>query len=475
MVTPPAHALGFEDLEHEGEIARLPLAGALPGWLRGTLVRNGPGRWRLGAVSLGHWFDGFAMLHRFHLADGQVGYANRLLDSRFLRHARRHGRLGQRTFTSDPRRTWWSKLYAYLLPTPGDNALVNLVPHGAELLALTESTAQLRVDPRTLETLGSMIYRDRLRGHVTTAHPHVDGVRREMINLLTRYGRVSRHQFYRLPFGSDRREPIGVLESGEPSYQHSFAVTASTVALIEYPLVVRPLSLSFGNDSILGSYRWKPVLGTRIRVLDRASGRLRATFRAAPRFGFHQVNAFEDGGQLVLDVAVNDTPEILDTLSLARLRAGGRRTFPVLHRYRLDLTTATLEEGALGDETIDFPAIDPRTAGRPTAVVYGVGIADAQRSSFLDQLVRCDITAGTRAVWRQEGCYPGEPVVVPEPGSPLADAGVVLSVVLDARSRRSFLLVLDARSFAELARAELPHHIPFGFHGQFIAQPDPSA
>jgi beta,beta-carotene 9',10'-dioxygenase len=27
--------------------------------------------------------------------------------------------------------------------------------------------------------------------------------------------------------------------------------------------------------------------------------------------------------------------------------------------------------------------------------------------------------------------------------------------------------VLDAATLAELARARVPHHIPFGFHGQF--------
>jgi carotenoid cleavage dioxygenase-like enzyme len=47
---------------------------------------------------------------------------------------------------------------------------------------------------------------------------------------------------------------------------------------------------------------------------------------------------------------------------------------------------------------------------------------------------------------------------------------VVLSVVLDSRAGRSFLLVLDAVSFEELARAEAPHHIPFGFHGQFATE-----
>jgi carotenoid cleavage dioxygenase-like enzyme len=41
-------------------------------------------------------------------------------------------------------------------------------------------------------------------------------------------------------------------------------------------------------------------------------------------------------------------------------------------------------------------------------------------------------------------------------------------VVFDSSTGRSFLLVLDAASFEERARAEVPHHVPFGFHGQFM-------
>ena len=55
-----------------------------------------------------------------------------------------------------------------------------------------------------------------------------------------------------------------------------------------------------------------------------------------------------------------------------------------------------------------------------------------------------------------------------EPGRDGEDDGVVLSVVLDTNAGRSFLLVLDAGSFEEIARAEAPHHIPFGFHGQYF-------
>ena len=37
---------------------------------------------------MNHWFDGFAMLHRFSFADGDVSYANRFLESRAYRAAR---------------------------------------------------------------------------------------------------------------------------------------------------------------------------------------------------------------------------------------------------------------------------------------------------------------------------------------------------------------------------------------------------
>ena len=62
---------------------------------------------------------------------------------------------------------------------------------------------------------------------------------------------------------------------------------------------------------------------------------------------------------------------------------------------------------------------------------------------------------------------PGEPVFVPQHDAKGEDDGVVLSVVLDSNSGQSFLLILDSKSFKEIARALVPHHIPFGIHGQY--------
>ena len=49
--------------------------------------------------------------------------------------------------------------------------------------------------------------------------------------------------------------------------------------------------------------------------------------------------------------------------------------------------------------------------------------------------------------------------------------GVLLSIILDSSKGNSSLLALDAHNLDELARAEVPHHIPFGFHGQFAHAP----
>jgi beta,beta-carotene 9',10'-dioxygenase len=71
-------------------------------------------------------------------------------------------------------------------------------------------------------------------------------------------------------------------------------------------------------------------------------------------------------------------------------------------------------------------------------------------------------------VWTEKGCHPGELIFVSRPDRVQEeDDGVILSVVLDSNKGNSFLLVLDAKSFEEIARAEVPNHIPFGFHGQY--------
>ena len=49
----------------------------------------------------------------------------------------------------------------------------------------------------------------------------------------------------------------------------------------------------------------------------------------------------------------------------------------------------------------------------------------------------------------------------------LQDDGVVTCMVT-GNDGKGFLLVLDASTFEEIARAKLPYGLPYGFHNQFF-------
>ena len=124
-----------------------------------------------------------------------------------------------------------------------------------------------------------------------------------------------------------------------------------------------------------------------------------------------------------------------------------------------------MERTALAEEDLELPRIAyGRHNERPYRYVWGNGTG---AGGWLERISKVDTESGHTLSWSQPGCYPGEPVFVAAPGAEDEDAGALLSVVLDGEAQRSFLLVLDAADLHELARAELPHHIPFGFHGQF--------
>jgi carotenoid cleavage dioxygenase-like enzyme len=138
-----------------------------------------------------------------------------------------------------------------------------------------------------------------------------------------------------------------------------------------------------------------------------------------------------------------------------------------LRRYRIPLSKAIADYKVLTSEAIELPRINyQRCNTHNYQFVYGVG--SSQSNNFIDQLVKVNVQNGTTQIWHSSGCYPGEPVFVAAPDTLAEDEGVILSVVLNVQKENSFLLVLDGQSWNELARIEVPYHLPFDFHGQYF-------
>jgi carotenoid cleavage dioxygenase-like enzyme len=444
----------------------------VPKWLTGTLVRNGPARFEVGDQKYNHWFDGLAMLHKFTFAAGRVSYANRYLRSRAYEEAMAKGRISCGEFATDPCRSLFQRVASWFSPKVTDNSSVNIAYWADAVLALTESRLAVRFDPDTLATLGVYEYDRALKGPLATAHPHFDAGRRRQYNCMLDFGRQSQYRFFSIDQETGRQSEVATIPVERPAYVHSFGMTERYVILAEFPLVVNPLRLRFSGKPFIRNYEWEPERGVRFHVVEKESGRLVCTARRAACFAFHHVNAFEDGDEVIVDIVAYPDPTIIEQLYLDRLRSSEPVTaMGKLTRFRISAgdTVDDISGKRLFEASIELPRFDyGRRAGRRYRYVYGA--SNEVPGDFIDSLVKLDVERGTASTWREEGCYPGEPVFVAGPQASHEDDGVILSVVLDSRKARSFLLILDATTFSERARAHGPHHIPFGFHGNFLAK-----
>jgi carotenoid cleavage dioxygenase-like enzyme len=462
-----AHTLGFADLTEEVRVDALPLSGTVPTWLHGGLVRVTPAQMDFERRSVAHWFDGMAMLNRFGFSgDGTVSYGSRFLDTAARREALASGGTSIAGFATDPCRTLFQRVQSAFSPELTDNANVNLARVGDDYIAMTETPVPVKFDAETLETLGPDEGAQRF-GQITTAHPHHDPERRELVNFAAHLGRKSEYRVYARR-SADQSRTLATMPVREPSYMHSFALTPRHVLLIENPLVVNPPKLALSGKSFIHNYVWKPELGVRIHAFDRATGALTRSWTTDPFFVFHTINAYEDGDDVVLDLCAHADDSIIGMLDLDKLRSGSGHSDLGARPLRLTLSAAgTVATRELADVDLELPRINYRTRnGQPYRYVYGGSAGDA---AFLKRLVKIDVADRSVAVWEEPNAWAGEPVFVPRPGATAEDDGVVLSVVLDTDAGASFLLVLDAATFEEVARARAPHHIPFGFHGQFFS------
>jgi beta,beta-carotene 9',10'-dioxygenase len=466
------HRLGFSPLEGEFEIDALPVEGEIPPWLRGTLFRNGPGTWEAGKSRMRHWFDGLAMLHRFGFREGEVSYANKYLRSPQYQHIHRESRIGYSEFATDPCRSIFKRLTSAFSPEFGSNASVTVHKLAGRFVALTETPLPVEFDPETLETVGVLEYQDGVEGIGTSPHPHTDPGSGDALNTITHFSRTSEYRVFRLlaGTGAPRRKVVARIPAREPAYMHSFGQTERHVVLAEYPLVVNSLKMLLTGRSYAENLEWKPERPTRFHVVDRESGERAGVYEADAFFAFHHVNAFERDGEIFVDLlAYPDDAVIRDYYMDALLSRRGPTAAAELRRYRLRPGNSASYE-KLADEPLELPRINYEAHnGRDYSYVYGIGQGRDQ-VGWPERLVKVNVRDSSALVWREEGCYPGEPVFVPAPDGRSEDSGVVLSVVLDTAAGTSFLLVLDASSFGEMARARVPHHIPFGFHGQYYGE-----
>ncbi|KAK1330418.1 hypothetical protein QTO34_010607 [Cnephaeus nilssonii] len=403
----------------------------------------------------------------------------------------------------DPSKNIFSKAFTYLshtIPDFTDNCLINFMKCGGDFYATTETNYIRKINPQTLETLEKVDYRKYLAINLATAHPHYDSAG-NVLNIGTSIVDKGKTKYviFKIPATApDRTKGKSPLQHTEvlcsipsrsllsPSYYHSFGVTENYIIFLEQPFKLDILKMA---TAYIRGVSWASCLAfhredkTYIHIVNQRTGKPVSTkFYTDPMVVFHHVNAYEEDGCLLFDVIAYEDSSLYQCLYLANLKEGfegNSRIVPVptLKRFAVPLcmdknaevgsnliklastTARALKEKddqvycqpELLCEGLELPQINYAHNGKPYRYVFAI---EVQRTPIPNKILKYDILTKSFLRWREEHCWPSESVFLSSPDAKEEDDGILLTAVVSSDPQKlPFLLILDAKSFAELARA----------------------
>ena len=482
------------------------ITGKIPEWVNGTLYRNGPGRYEFGDKKYQHIFDGQACIQRFRIANGQVRYSNKILETKSYQKSLNEKQLFPIYGPPDHNRSFLTRVKAFLSPVT-DNPIVNVAPFSNnQLYAMSEFHSMSQINPKDLSVVKSFNVKDHFDGIITSsAHPHVepDG---SWVQIATNLKKL--HYDFEKYDGSyqpneldnlyERGKVIASIPSSHKfgvSYFHSFGLTQNYIVFFEQSWQVNYLQMVknlFKNKPFSEAMIKMPDWNARIRVVHKETGKeVNQKFFTDPLILFHHINAYErvdpknkDKVELVVDfcgydpksfiikeVAKKD-PIVKESFDYVKLDAFAQRiTVPLELNSKKNSETYCPLWCLNSDYKIDFPYINyERFNAKPYKYFYTTG---QQNGSYYILKMNYDNKTDLLAKeYFEEGMYllPIEPIFVEKPNPESEDDGIVLVIVLSKKN--GYLSVLDAKDLKEIARAELPEDTKavMTFHGFFADQ-----
>ena len=431
---------GFEDLRIEGE---------LPTDLQGTLYRAGPFLYESFGRPYSHPFEADGGIMAARIGGGRAKGATRIVQSEGLREERVAGK--PLYGSAAP---WLKRIASASQQKIKNTANTSILSWQGRLFGLMEAAKPTEVDPETLETLGATDL-DGLIPQAFSAHPRHCPARKSIFNLGLSYGRQNALDLFGLP-ETGRARRVTTLELPYATLVHDFAITDKHAIFLISPAVLQLWRAILQVGGFADLFRWEPERGSELIVvpLDEPSKVRRIQVDAF--WVWHFANAFEQGGDIVLDMC-----RYKDLNSLDAIGGKGVTSPSALVRGRISKNRFTTE--VLTKDLQEFPSASPLALTKENKHTWMQGS---------NGLGRFDHERGEQDLWNTpNGQLASEPVFVPHPEAAHEGEGWVLSLILDGSSDRSFLGVFNAMNMAEGPKAKLwfDQRIPLTFHGQFVA------
>lgn len=444
-----AWGLGVENAPVEGyaPAAMRVVHGRAPRGLEGSLYRNGPGWFRYGSSSTGHWFDGDGFIQRFAISDGQVRHSAKFADTLKRRIEQQRQQVvfpgfGTRGIPGAP------------VGSPDDINAANtsVMMAGGELWALWEGGSPTRMNPDTLETIGIRPLREDLAAMPFTAHPKVEPDGR--IWNIGAYGQ--RVMIWRLA-ANGTLEDAQVIDVGQPSYLHDWAVTERHLIIPLQPWVHDRMMAP-----LVDGYTWHGDQPFRVMVLDKNDYTNRRMYELPAMFFFHTGDAWEDSdGTIRFDLCASPNAHFVTEQARSMLHQDNGETpsaelvLAVLHADG----RAELQRSGIHGE---FPQTDRRRQGLARDLVV---IANDREVSTLGLMNwrtgRSDSFSFGAGQMVQEHLF------VPKRANGGERESWLVGVTLNANERATEMHVFDAARISDgpVVAWRSRYAAPLGFHG----------
>ncbi|KAI5838794.1 carotenoid oxygenase [Morchella snyderi] len=505
----------FEVFHEERTPIELKVTGEIPEYALGVLYRTGPGGYQTTTdkgveIGMSHWFDAFAQTHRFNLiSPTKVLYNSRHTCDAVLQSIRETGKIpsGFSFAQRDPCQNFFRKFMATFAPRPqvkspdGVNISVTVSTDypgypadekGRSLYVKTDAAAVQRLDPETLEPVGlarqAALHPD-LTGPLSASHSRTCPVTGDVFNYNLTLGHKPIYRIFKVAKNTGKTDILATINDAPGAYIHSFFLTPRYVVICVWGshYACGGIKMLYHRNIIDALEPYDPRKRNMWYVIDRTDSRrgVVSSHPGEPFFAFHTVNAWEEGEEIVAEVPVYGDLDVLKKFYVSNLKGDEKSAWEwvekgrgVLTRWRMDTRSSgsdAVKVWERGKELgVELPTINPNFVTLPHRFTYG--LLNRCKSTLLDAIVKYDSRTHTTMIWEEHAHTPGECIFVPSSTPDAAeDDGVLLTVVLDGRAKRSYLLVLDARDLSEVARAEMETAVGLGFHGKHVGRDGPAS
>lgn len=468
---------GYESLKQELDYWIDDVEGQIPLELHGTLFRNGPGLLEVNGEPIHHPFDGDGMISAIAFSNGSAHFRNRFIRTTGYLEEQKAGKILYRgVFGTQKPGGWLANAFDLKVK---NIANTNIIYWGDKLLALWEAADPHRLDPHTLETLGTDSLNGVLSpGEAFAAHPRFDpncerdGGAPCLVNFSIKPGLSTTITIFELDLDGKVVKQHAHSVPGF-AFIHDFAITPNYCVLFQNPIAFNPLPFVLGWRGAGECIKFQPNQPTRIIVIPRNTSKSVQILETQSGFVFHHANAWEQGDEVWTDsICYESFPAVEPQSDFKQVDFDALKPGQ-LWRFHLNLKEQTVSRELIEGRCCEFPSIHQERVGRPYRYLY-MGAAHADTGNApLQAILKLDLKSGERQLWSAAPHgFISEPIFVERPNATDEDDGWVITLVYDSTHHRSDVVILDARDLNQepLARLHLKHHVPYGLHGSFTPE-----